>query len=461
MIHLSKLKSQLGVWFIGYTFSLLLCGNPSIAQQADVVNFKHRAWTPKTIQACEGNIWPQYRGLDGDGLASDQADPPLQWSYREDLSKTRNVRWRTPLEGRAWSSPIVFGNRIWLTNADDQGLHQSLVGLDRLTGEIVRNQTLITNEQVQPDYHLTNSYASCTPVCDEAIVYCHFGAYGTLAVDSSKPIETSIIWQRHDLPCNHYRGPGSSPILFEDLLILQFDGYDFQYVVGLDRETGKTRWRHERAYDFRTENGDMRKAFATPQIISVEGQLQLISPAARGVEALNPQTGELIWTVRYDEHSSAARPLFDGNYIYLNTGFSKSKLIAIDPRGSGDLTDTNIRWTVSKGVGSKPTPILFSGWIVSIEDRGVVTAFDKQTGQVVWQHRLGGNFSASPVATKDRLYLFDESGHTYVIAASKQFELLQENALTEGCMASPAIVNEALIVRTTAAVYCLSDEESP
>jgi outer membrane protein assembly factor BamB len=429
--------------------SFAICVLPAWGQSA--VEVEH-VWSKSQIDSLDGWVWPQYRGLHGDGVAAATAKPPTQWG-----EQSQNLAWKTPLPGRAWSSPIVWGDRVWLTDADEDGKHQRLVALDRDSGKIVFQQTLFTNESVQPDYHVTNSYASPTPVCDGEIIYCHFGAYGTAAVrmDSSGP--NAIIWQRRDLPCNHYRGPGSSPILFENLLIIHFDGYDQQYVVALDRQTGKTVWKTDRDIAFRSDDGDMHKAFATPSIIDVNGSLQLISPAANAIESYDPRTGRRLWFVTYEEHSSATRPLYDGKTLFISTGFSKAKMMAIDPNGRGDISNSNVRWIASKAIGSKPSAIVHNDRIYIVEDRGVLSCLNASDGSTQWQKRLGGDFSASLILANEHIYAFDETGKSYTIATGDTANVVSENKLDAGCMASPVAVNDCLIVRTTQAVYCFKN----
>ncbi len=432
--------------------AILSAVNTSQAKEKPNAFDVEHAWSKADVDATNGWLWPQYRGLSGNGLADDRAKPPTEWG------EDKNLLWKTPIAGRAWSSPIVWGDRVWLTDADENGKEQRLVALSRSTGEVVYSQVIFRNDSVQPDYHVTNSYASSTPVTDGRFVYCHFGAYGTAAVDMTKTGPDSIVWSRRDLPCNHYRGPGSSPILFENSIIVHFDGYDQQYIVALNKLTGETLWKTDRAIDFRTDNGDMKKAFSTPTIIEVNGSLQVISPAAKAVESYEPISGKRVWFVNYDEHSSAIRPMFDGKLVYLSTGFSKAKMIAIDPTGAGDVTATHVKWTATRSVGSKPSALLYKGKIFGVEDRGVFTCLDAKTGDVLWQKRLGGDFSSSPIIAAGNIYAFDEQGRGYAISTEGEGMILAENKLDKGCMASPIVVNDCLIVRTTEAVYCFRNK---
>jgi outer membrane protein assembly factor BamB len=408
------------------------------------------AWTPEEVSRAGEGFWPQYRGPRGDGLAAPNANPPVKWSESE------NVKWRTDIAGKAWSSPVVWGDRIWLTNATTDGLSMSVLAINRHTGKIEIDRVVFANDKTQKDYHEFNSYASPTPICDAQRVYVSFGAYGTAALDAK---DGKTIWERRDLPCNHYRGAGASPILFGDLLIFSMDGFDYQYLVALNKDTGETVWKVDRNIDYGTEDGDWKKSYGTPHVIRVDGKLQLISPAAKAVIAYEPATGKELWRVRYEEHSNAGRPLFDGKHVLMSSGFSKAKMLAIDPSGNGDLTASHVRWQATRAIGCKPSPVLFDGKLCTVEDRGVLTALDPATGDVLWQKRLGGDFSSSPVVANRRLYCFDEHGKAHLVDADGN--ILAENTLDAGCLASPAVIGRDLIVRTRTSLYCLRDAGVP
>ena len=418
-----------------------LPGNPSGNLTGNEIEW---AWSRQEVQSAGVGFWPQYRGPHGDGVAAPECDPPIEWS------ETKNIAWKLDVPGKAWSSPVVWGDRIWLTNASQDGLKMSVLAIDRNTGKILIDRTIFTNESTQKDFHQFNSYGSPTAVCDGKRIYVTFGAYGTAALDAA---DARVIWERRDLPCNHYRGAGASPILYGNLLIFSMDGFDYQYLVALDRETGKTVWKKDRNIEYGTNDGDWKKAYSTPHVISVDGKHQVISPAAKAVIAYDPATGDELWKVRYDEHSSAIRPLFDGKHLYISSGFSKAKLLSIRPDGKGDVTGTHIDWEASRSIGCKPSPVFLAGHLCSLEDRGVLTAMDPKNGEVIWQKRLGGDFSSSPGVAKDRIYCFDEQGKGHVV--DKAGNVLAENSLDAGCLASPAIIGNDLIVRTRTGLYCI------
>jgi outer membrane protein assembly factor BamB len=285
---------------------------------------------------------------------------------------------------------------------------------------------------------------------DEELVYVHFGSYGTACLDRNTG---QVIWQRRDLPCEHFRGPGSSPILFADTLIAHYDGFDYQYVVALDKNTGRTVWKRDRDIDYGTDNGDFMKAFCTPIVIHSGGKQQLISPTSKATIAYDPHTGDEIWRVRYEGFSATAQPLFGQDLLFINTGFSKAELLAVRAGGVGDVTDSHVAWNVGKSIGSKPSPLLIDDLLYVVHDTGVLSCLEAKTGEAVWTHRLGGNFSASPVYAAGRMYFCDEDGQTTVVRPRRTYDEVAVNQLDDGCMASPAVCGASLIVRTRSHLY--------
>lgn len=389
--------------------------------------------------------WYQFRGPTADGLALN-AKLPTTWSDQS------NVLWKTPIHGRGWASPVEDAGEIWLTTATEDGLSMSVVCVDLESGRIKHDVVVFRNEAVQPDFHSTNSYASPTPVLDREHVYVHFGAYGTACLRRQ---DCSVVWQRRDLPCNHFRGAGSSPILYGELLIFHMDGFDVQYAVALNRQTGETVWKADRNLDYGTDNGDVFKSFSTPLIIKVKEKDQLISATSTACLALDPLTGHELWRVRYEEHSTTVRPIFDGKRIYISTGFGKAKLVCARVDGAGDVTATHVDWIQKKSIGSKPSPVLVEGRLFDVTDDGIMQRIDLTNGEIVWRQRLGGKFSASLVASSTHVYAFDHDGMGYVFTVADEPELVASNKLPDGCNASPAIVDDSLIVRTTTHLYRL------
>jgi outer membrane protein assembly factor BamB len=386
--------------------------------------------------------WPDYRGPNADGIAR-TTGLPLEWSEQ------KHVRWKTPIPGRAWSSPVVQGEQIWLTNATPDGKTLSIVCVHRETGRLLHDRVLF--EVARPAIiHEVNSYASPSPVLEPGRVYVHFGTYGTACLDTTT---FRTVWERRDLNCDHGVGAGSSPVLFDSLLILTMDGMDVQYSVALDKRTGKTVWKTDRSVDMSGLDGDSRKAFATPVFATVAGKPLLVSSGAHAVYGYEPRTGKELWRIRYRGFSNASRTLVNGGIAYINTGFGKADLWAVRLDGAGDVTDTHVLWKYGRTVSLKPSPVLADGLIFLVHDSGVVTCLEEKTGAEVWKERIGGSFSASPLHAEGNLYLFSENGTATVLRAGRTFEKRAENRLETGFMASPAVAGKALFLRTKTHLY--------
>ena len=395
--------------------------------------------------------WPQFRGPDGNGHSAAR-DLPLNWS------ETQNVVWKAPIHGRGWSSPVIYGGQVWLTTATADGRQLYALCLDRETGRVVRELKLF--DVARPQYvHPFNTYASPTPVIEPGRVYVTFGSAGTACIDTKS---FRVIWERRDIECNHFRGAGSSPILYRDLLVMNFDGSDRQFVIALDKRTGKTIWRTERSIDFQdlgpdgkpAAEGDLRKAFATPHVTLVNGRPELISLGAKAAYAYDPLTGRELWRVEErGQHSASTRPVIGHGLIFYPTGFSNGQLLAVRLGGSGLITDTHVAWRVKRGVSNKPSILLIDDLIYMINDTGIASCVEAKTGDVVWQQRVGGEYSASPVYADGRIWLFSEEGKTTVLKPGRKFELLAENQLGDGFLASPAIAGRAFYLRTRTHLY--------
>ena len=395
--------------------------------------------------------WLQFRGPDGAGIAASR-NLPLTWD------ESTNIRWKTAIHGRAWSSPVILDSEIWLTTATPDGKELSVVTVNAADGKIVRDQKIFQVDEPQ-EGHPFNSYASPTPVAEPGRVYVTFGSHGTAALDSRTG---KVLWERRDLACNHFRGAGSSPILFRNLLLMHFDGIDVQYVVALDKDTGKTVWKTPRSIDFKDlgpdgkpiGDGDFRKAFTTPQIMDVQGRPLLISVGGKAAYAYEPMTGKEVWRLeqRYS-HTASTRPVTGHGLIFYPTGWEDSRVLAVKPEGTGDVTSTNVVWQFTRSVPQKPSLLLVDDLIYMVNDVGIATCLEAKTGTQVWQSRIGGTFSASPLSGAGRIYFFDEDGKTTVIEAGRTFRILAENHLDYGFMASAAVIGDALILRTTMDLY--------
>lgn len=418
--------------------------------------------------------WWQFRGPTGQGHA-DGENTPIQWS------ESQNVAWRTSLPGDGWSSPLVSGNQIWMTYAVGEiaegkeraerlagttnsqplkvlkELRMRAICLDKSTGNMLHDVLLMSKDKPQP-IHILNSQASPTPVLKNGRLYCHFGANGTSCLDIAS---LKVLWvnQSEDLQINHENGAGSSPILWEDRLIIHFDGSDQQFIAALDTADGKIAWRTRRSGQMR-ENPQLRKAYGTPLVVEMGGRPTVVSPAADWVYGYDPQTGEELWQLNYGElgFSTVPRPVAKRGMVYLCTSFMKSELLAVkyDPLSPG--IEPTIAWRFKKQVSQMPSPILVDDALYFVSDNGgVLTSIDANTGKLRYQERLGGKYSASPIYAGGKLYFFSREGVTHVIRPGKKYELLARNELAGSMMASPAVSDDALFLRTDKAMYRIEE----
>lgn len=389
-----------------------------------------------------GENWPQFRGPNGDGM-TDETGLPVTWS------ESQHITWKTAVHGKAWSSPVIWDDQIWMTTAPANGKRLYAVCVDRRSGCIVYDIKVF--DIAEPQFCIEmNSYASPTPVVEEGRVYVHFGSAGTAALDTRSG---KILWTRQDLPCDHFRGPASSPILYDNLMVVAYDGFDYQYVVAFDKHTGQTVWRRDRNIEYGTDNGDVKKAYGTAKVIEVEGRPQLVYPSAGATIAYEPLTGDEIWRVNHGGMNASNPPLFGGGLLFLNTAAGGFKLFAMRVGGTGDLTKTNIEWKTAQGVPTRSSPVLVDDLLLMVSDAGIATCLEAKTADLVWQKRLRGEFSSSPVYAEGRVYFSNQDGQTFVIAASRDYELLATNELETGCMASGAVYDKAIYLRTKTHLY--------
>jgi len=398
------------------------------------------------VAAGAGENWPQYRGPRADG-STPATGLPLTFG------ETDNVLWKTPVHGKAWSSPVVWDQQIWMTTAAKDGSELGAVCVSAESGKIVHD--LVVFKIDKPQFcHPMNSYGTPTPVIEKGRLYVHFGRYGTACLDTAT---AKILWTRQDLLCDHFRGPASSPILAGDLLVLTFDGVDGQFLAALDKATGKTVWKRDRNIKYDTDETDYHKGYSTPAVITVGGQPQLVSPSAGATIAYAPQTGEEIWRVRSGGMNAAALPLFGNGLVYVTTAAGGYQLFAMRPDGHGDVTDTHVAWKFAKNVPTRPSQILLGERLFMISDAGVISCVNAKSGESVWQKRLGGAFSASPLLAGGRVYFFGEAGEVPVVAATDEYKLLANNQLGDGFMASPAVYDNSLILRSRTCLYRIGD----
>ncbi len=388
-----------------------------------------------------GEDWPQFRGPDGQGR-SDSENVPVRWS------ETENVKWKTTIPGQGWSSPVLLGKQIWLTTALENGKSLRAVWVDRETGKILQNVEVFAMEA--PDFkHELNSYASPTPVIEPGRVFVHFGTYGTACLSTG---DGKILWKNQELKLQHENGPGSSPILLRDKLIIPCDGMDVRYLIALNKLTGKTIWKTERSGVI-NKAPPFRKAYSTPLVIHVNGREQIVSAAADYVFGYEPDSGKEIWRAHYEGYSNVPRPVYGGGLLFICTGFDKPQLWAIRPDGTGDVTSSHVVWKYLKQVPLKPSPLFVDGRLYFVSDNGIATCLEGQSGKEIWQERLSGEHSASPVYVGGKIYFFSQEGTSVVLEPGPIFKPIATNQLGTGFMASPAISGNAFYLRSKTHLY--------
>jgi outer membrane protein assembly factor BamB len=347
------------------------------------------------------------------------------------------------VSGLGWSSPVVADGRVWLTTAirDRTGTSLRALAFDAQDGREVVNTEVFRIESLHV-LNPKNSFASPTPIVSGDRVFIHFGADGTAALSAAG----EIVWTTR-LPYQSQHGNGGSPVLYEDLLIVNCDGADTAFVIALDAATGKVRWKTDR-------RSPWDQAYTTPLVIRAEEQDQLISVGAHRATAYEPRTGREIWRVGYPNgFSNVPRPVYGHGLVYIATGFQQPALLAVRSDGSGDVTRTHIAWTLDRGVPYTPSPLLVGGELYIVSDLGIVTCLDARTGDIVWRERLRGNFSASPVFADGRIYFQSEEGVTTVAVPGRTFQRLATSSLDGRTLASMAVSNGSFFIRSDSHLY--------
>jgi outer membrane protein assembly factor BamB len=391
--------------------------------------------------------WTEFRGPTGQGLA-EAKNLPIEWSA------TKNVVWKQPIPGLGWSSPVVQKGKVFLTTAlvDAAGgpsLHA--LCLDAATGHELWNVEVFKSAETQAKpMNGKNSHASPTPVLEGDRLYVHFGHNGTACLDLSG----KVVWRRNSLNYASVHGNGGSPILVDNLLVYNADATTDPFIVALDKATGEVVWKVKR------ETQSQKKfSFCTPLLITVNGQRQIISPGSGLVSALDPKDGHELWRVRYGEgYSVVPRPVFGQGLIFISTGFNTANILAIRPDGQGDVTDTHIAWRAIKGAPLTPSMLVVGEELYAVSDAGLASCFEAKTGKVLWQERVEGKYSASPLAADGRLYLQNEQGSGTVLKLGQTFEKLATNLLPEKTLASYAVYEGALFIRTAENLYRIANQ---
>ncbi len=392
-----------------------------------------------------GENWPGWRGPDRNGI-SHETNLPERWS------KTEGIRWKIDVPGSGISNPIVSEDRVIVTAAD--GVRQSdlhIICYAREDGRELWHQRLWGTAPTR--YHASkSSMATPAPVTDGRRVFAFFGTGDVFCIDMHGELQ----WQRslageYGQFENRFAA-SSSPLLFEDAVLLQCDHYGDSYVIALDQETGANRWKRDRP--------EAWLSWASPQLIPAgDGQFELIVSGSHKVDALDPRNGDKLWTVTGMSRECIPTPVFGDGYLYVVSG-PKSPSMAIRPGGRGDVTETHVRWRNTRGAPFVPSAILVGDRYYLVDDAGIATCLDAASGERVWQKRLSGAFTASPVAGDGKIYFTNEDGETTVIAAGNGgFKRLARNSVGEPVYASPAIAQGCIFLRTNRHLLCIDGHD--
>jgi len=402
------------------------------------------------IAIAQESNWTHFRGTNLDGISADN-QVPVVWS------DTTNVIWKTEIRGKGWSSPVVYGNQVWVTTATVDGKEMSGVCVDFNSGKVLFDILLFKQDSIYGK-HSINTYATPAPCIEQGFVYLNFGSSGTACVNTS---DGKIVWKRNDFKVEHVQGTGASPILYKDFLILHYEGTDQQFIVALNKTTGETVWRTDRpkeCYDLLQPIG--KKAYVTPIVVNVAGRDLLISNGAAVCIAYDVQTGKEVWRVIQGEDSTIAMPFAEDGVVYFYTSFvtppdgeKYAELLAVDPTGLGDVTKSHVLWRAKTPILQLLTPLIKDGVIYTVDSRNNLIAIDAKTGVNLYTKRLKDKYNSSPVYAGGRVYFTSVKGETLVLKAGRTLEILAENQLPGEIYATPAIANNSMIIRNELTLF--------
>lgn len=420
-------------------------------------------------KAAAGN-WPQWRGPDGSGI-SNEKNLPSEWT------PTKNIKWKTPIDGRSHSSPIVWGNRVFLTTAVEgvpvpgakavkhtveggkEFLHPDSVGadkkhtfkvisIDRDTGKVLWQSTAWEGTPYD-NRHRKSSYAASTPATDGKLVYAFFGTEGLYAYD----FKGTLAWNADLGKLGTVgMGTGTSPILFDNLVIVQCDeeNGEASFIAAVDKKTGKEVWRTPRK---------VQVSWSTPLLVRTATRAELITSGTEAVIAYDPATGKELWRHKGVESNAIPSPVANNDLVFLVAGFPAKIAMAIKLGQNGDLTGTpNVAWTYAKGTAYVPSPILYGDYLYLTTDRGILTAIDAKSGEVKYEGGripIPATFTASPVAFEGKILMTSEDGDTFIVKAGPKHEILGTNSVGEPVYASPAIADGHIFIRGEKNLYCI------
>ena len=381
--------------------------------------------------------WPAWRGPHGDGQ-SDETNAPTSWST------TENVHWKVLIPGKGHSSPIVWGDRVFVTTALESQQKRMLICLNRLDGKTIWEREVLRAPLEQR--HERNSYASATPATDGKHIWVSFLQEPAIQL-ACYDFDGKAVWRKSPGPFTSIHGFCSSPVLHDDLVILNCDQDGEAFIVAYDKTTGEERWR--------TDRPNRRRSYCTPVVIDVEGRKQLVLSGSKMVASYDPASGAQLWMMDGPTEQFVASLAYAQGVLFVTGGFPELHMLGIDPRGRGNVTRTNILWRTHKGVSYVPSPVAHKSWFFVVSDNGIASCLVAKTGQLMWKERLGRRHSASAVSAGGHVYFLDDDGETFVVKAAPEFALVSQNSLGEACFASPAVSRGQLFIRTASQLYCI------
>jgi outer membrane protein assembly factor BamB len=402
------------------------------------------------VSAAHAENWPEFRGPGRQGIST-ETNLPLKWNQKE------NILWKSAIPGDSWSTPIIWGDRVFLTTATEEGQSCRILCLEATSGKTLWDKEVFRQKPRKKEQR--NSYATPSPVTDGEKVYAVYGDGSFVAVN----FQGEVVWTNRNYPFYSQHGLGASPILSGDLLIMTLDGssegadklvgwqtpWDKSYLVALDTKTGKQRWK--------TMRGVSRISHGTPVLWTTpEGKTQVVTEAGDVVQGYDRDSGERLWTSEVLGEGKVPSTLVGDGFVFTAGGYrGRESIKAFKLGAKGDLKETNLAWEQKKGTPKVPSMIYVKPYLFTIQDTGIATCIKADNGEVIWQERVGGGFSASPVSAEGRIYLLDNKGETTVIEAGPKFKVLAKNPLDGQVQSSIAISGGRLYLRTDKNLYCI------
>ncbi len=385
-----------------------------------------------------GENWPQWRGPNGDGI-SPEKNVPIEWS------DSQNVIWKTPIPGEGHSSPVVWNDSVFITTALKDSKERLLLRLDANSGKVVWQRVVVTAE-VEP-MHRENSSASSNPVTDGARVYTSF-QNGKRVDLQCYDFAGNRVWSAQPLSFVGQHGYSYTPLLYQELVIFDFAQNDEAAVIALDKNTGAIRWRHDRA------TKDI--SHIAPLLVNDAGTRQLIVCGSDEIRSFDPDTGKSLWWCQGPTEVCVAGLAYGDGLVFANGGYPKRTRMAVRTSGRGDVTATQVAWSLAREVSYVPSPVYHQGHFYTIVDDGLLYCFDAKTGKAAWEHRLGGHIRSSLVLADGNIFATNDKGVTTVFRATPEgFQSVAVNDLKEFCYATPAIANGRIFIRTGNHLYCV------